>query len=75
MVAGTWLGAFGALIPTWRGAWGQFGLDQIIGSCSILRDENRKYQNLYTYMNVLEILKYMKSGKNMCRYIWIYGWI
>lgn len=49
MVAGTWLGAFGALIPTWRGAWGQFGLDQIIGSCSILRDENRKCYNHFIY--------------------------
>lgn len=40
MVAATWIGAFGALIPTWRGAWGTFGLDRAIGSCSILRDDN-----------------------------------
>lgn len=42
MVAATWLMAFGALMPTWRGAWGTFGLDVSIGSCSILPDKNRK---------------------------------
>lgn len=40
MIAGTWLGAFSALIPTWRGKWGRFGLDKDIGSCSILPDEH-----------------------------------
>lgn len=39
MVAGTWLCAFGTLIPTWRERWGKFGLDKAIGSCSILRDQ------------------------------------
>lgn len=43
MVAGTWLGAFGSLIQTWRGKWGSFGLDTRIGSCTILRDKNSKY--------------------------------
>lgn len=43
MVAGTWICAFSALIPTWRGTWGRFGLDRDIGSCSILPDENSKY--------------------------------
>lgn len=36
MVAGTWLAAFGTLIPTWRGKWGRFGLDASIGSCTII---------------------------------------
>lgn len=40
MVAGTWLGAFCSLIPTWNGKWGQFGLDKRIGSCSILPDKD-----------------------------------
>ncbi|KAL5275890.1 hypothetical protein ACFFRR_001615 [Megaselia abdita] len=40
MIAATWLGAFSALIPTWRGKWGRFGLDRDIGSCSILPDEH-----------------------------------
>lgn len=40
MIAGTWLGAFSALIPTWRGKWGRFGLDKDIGSCSILPDDH-----------------------------------
>ncbi|GAB0098128.1 G-protein coupled receptor moody [Sergentomyia squamirostris] len=40
MIAGTWMLSFGALIPTWSGVWGLFGLDVTIGSCSILRDEN-----------------------------------
>lgn len=42
MVAATWLCAFGTLIPTWRGAWGEFGMDLSIGSCSILPDRNSK---------------------------------
>ncbi|KAJ8687765.1 hypothetical protein QAD02_023559 [Eretmocerus hayati] len=39
MVLATWIGGFGALIPTWFGRWGQFGLDPVIGSCSILPDD------------------------------------
>lgn len=42
MVAGTWFGAFGTLIQTWRGKWGSFGFDKRIGSCTILRDKNSK---------------------------------
>lgn len=40
MVLATWIGGFGALIPTWYGQWGRFGLDPTIGSCSILPDDN-----------------------------------
>ncbi|XP_059607345.1 G-protein coupled receptor moody [Phlebotomus argentipes] len=40
MIAGTWTLSFCALIPTWMGAWGRFGLDVSIGSCTILRDAN-----------------------------------
>lgn len=46
MVAGTWLGAFCSLIPTWQGKWGQFGLDRKIGSCSILPDKDSKYNTI-----------------------------
>ncbi|XP_001606666.2 G-protein coupled receptor moody isoform X1 [Nasonia vitripennis] len=38
MVLATWIGGFGALIPTWFEQWGRFGLDPVIGSCSILPD-------------------------------------
>lgn len=38
MVACTWVFGFGALITTWFGKWGRFGLDTRIGSCSILPD-------------------------------------
>lgn len=38
MVTVTWVGGFGALVPTWLGKWGQFGLDATVGSCSILPD-------------------------------------
>ncbi|CAB0016657.1 unnamed protein product [Nesidiocoris tenuis] len=38
MVAMTWLCGFGALVATWMGKWGRFGLDPRIGSCSILPD-------------------------------------
>jgi hypothetical protein len=40
MVLATWLGGFGALVPTWFERWGRFGLDPAIGSCSILPDVN-----------------------------------
>jgi len=40
MVACTWISGFGALVATWTGMWGQFGLDVDIGSCSILPDQN-----------------------------------
>uniref|UniRef100_A0A1B0DHW2 G-protein coupled receptors family 1 profile domain-containing protein n=1 Tax=Phlebotomus papatasi TaxID=29031 RepID=A0A1B0DHW2_PHLPP len=40
MIAGSWMLSFGALIPTWSGVWGYFGLDIPIGSCSILKDAN-----------------------------------
>lgn len=39
MVACTWLCGFGALVATWLGKWGRFGLDPAIGSCSILPDQ------------------------------------
>ncbi|XP_075233134.1 uncharacterized protein LOC142331256 isoform X2 [Lycorma delicatula] len=38
MVGCTWVSGFGALVATWFGRWGRFGLDPIIGSCSILPD-------------------------------------
>ncbi|XP_068218258.1 G-protein coupled receptor moody [Palaemon carinicauda] len=38
MVIATWIGAFGALVPTLLGVWGTFGLDESIGSCTILPD-------------------------------------
>ncbi|XP_063228657.1 G-protein coupled receptor moody-like [Bacillus rossius redtenbacheri] len=38
MVACTWVFGLGALVPTWLGAWGQFGLDRCIGSCTIMPD-------------------------------------
>ena len=40
MVACTWIFGFGALIATWFGKWGKFGLDTHIGSCSILPDSD-----------------------------------
>ncbi|XP_055383439.1 G-protein coupled receptor moody [Condylostylus longicornis] len=40
MVISIWVCAFLSLIPTWRGAWGRFGLDKEIGSCTILPDKN-----------------------------------
>ena len=38
-VAGTWVGGFASLVPTMLSAWGQFGLDPNIGSCTILPDQ------------------------------------
>ncbi|XP_057379048.1 G-protein coupled receptor moody-like isoform X1 [Daphnia carinata] len=42
MIALTWLGCFGSLLPTLLGEWGTFGLDKEIGSCSILPDAQRR---------------------------------
>ena len=42
MIALTWLGCFGSLVPTLLGQWGTFGLDKEIGSCSILPDSHRR---------------------------------
>ncbi len=38
-VLGTWIGGFASLLPTLASAWGQFGMDPEIGSCSILPDQ------------------------------------
>ncbi|XP_020289239.1 G-protein coupled receptor moody isoform X2 [Pseudomyrmex gracilis] len=40
MVLATWIAAFGLLIVTWFERFGRFGLDPVIGSCSILPDVN-----------------------------------
>lgn len=50
MVALTWICGFGALIATWLGVWGQFGLDQEIGSCSILPDEHGRSPKAFLFM-------------------------
>lgn len=42
MIALTWLGCFGSLLPTLLGQWGTFGLDKDIGSCSILPDAHHR---------------------------------
>jgi len=41
MIALTWLGCFGSLLPTLFGQWGVFGLDEEMGSCSILQDRHQ----------------------------------
>ncbi|XP_046429906.1 G-protein coupled receptor moody isoform X1 [Neodiprion fabricii] len=38
MLVAIWICGFGALVATWFGQWGRFGLDPAIGSCSILPD-------------------------------------
>lgn len=55
MVLSTWLGAFGALIPTLLELWGTFGLDPTIGSCTILpdRDGNSPKEFLFVFAFVL----------------------
>lgn len=40
MVLAIWIIAFGLLIVTWFERFGRFGLDPVIGSCSILPDVN-----------------------------------
>lgn len=50
MVACTWVCGFGALVATWLGAWGQFGLDRQIGSCSILPDDKGRSPKTFLFM-------------------------
>lgn len=77
MVACTWLLAFSALIPTWGGFWGMFGLDHSIGSCSILKDKNGKelengsppdeyMLNLYFTITLLLLLLQETRQRNFC---------
>ena len=40
MVVLTWLCPFSVMIPTWGEKWGKFGLDESIGSCTIMPDKN-----------------------------------
>lgn len=55
MVVATWVGAFGALVPTLLELWGTFGLDPAIGSCTILpdRDGNSPKEFLFLFAFVL----------------------
>lgn len=50
MVACTWVCGFGALVATWLGVWGQFGLDRQIGSCSILPDEHGRSPKAFLFI-------------------------
>lgn len=60
MVAGTWLCAFGALIQTWRGMWGEFGLDTSIGSCSIVPDSDSKPFAMNIYKKLINVFNFSK---------------
>lgn len=40
MMVCLWVFPFGALIPTCLGVWGEFSLDPITGSCTIVPDDN-----------------------------------
>lgn len=51
MVAMTWLASFCALVQTWRGKWGKFGLDIHIGSCTILPSSSGKYRKCKIIIN------------------------
>ncbi|KAG8337216.1 hypothetical protein J6590_028006 [Homalodisca vitripennis] len=50
MVASTWLGGIGALVATWFGKWGRFGLDPEIGSCSILPDHHGHSPKVFLFL-------------------------
>lgn len=62
MVAGTWLGAFCSLIPTWQGKWGQFGMDRNIGSCSILPDKDSEYNRSMNFLLFIECFLRLSSS-------------
>ena len=50
MVGCTWTCGFGALVATWFGRWGRFGLDSQIGSCSILPDEEGRTPKEFLFL-------------------------
>ncbi|KAJ0176022.1 hypothetical protein K1T71_008196 [Dendrolimus kikuchii] len=50
MIASTWLLAFGALVPTLLEVWGRFSLDHIIGSCTIIPDENDRTPKKFLFI-------------------------
>lgn len=50
MVLATWAGAFGALVPTLLELWGTFGLDEAIGSCTILPDRDGKSPKVFLFV-------------------------
>ncbi|KAK7070291.1 hypothetical protein SK128_019978, partial [Halocaridina rubra] len=58
MVVATWVGAFGALVPTLLEFWGTFGLDPTIGSCTILPDAegNSPKEFLFIFAFILPCL-------------------
>lgn len=50
MIASTWILALGALIPTYLEVWGRFSLDHIIGSCTIIPDENDRSPKKFLFI-------------------------
>ncbi|XP_052126966.1 G-protein coupled receptor moody-like [Frankliniella occidentalis] len=55
MVGCTWVCGFGALVATWLGKWGRFGLDQHIGSCSILPDAHGRSPKEFLFITAFVI--------------------
>lgn len=50
MMAGLWIFPFGALIPTCFGVWGEFSLDPITGSCTIVPDDNENSPKKFLFI-------------------------
>lgn len=50
MVGATWVCGFGALVATWLGKWGRFGLDPRVGSCSILPDQSGRSPKEFLFL-------------------------
>lgn len=55
MVGCTWVCGFGALVATWLGKWGRFGLDPHIGSCSILPDSHGRSPKEFLFITAFVI--------------------
>ncbi|XP_050441940.1 G-protein coupled receptor moody [Adelges cooleyi] len=55
MVTVTWVGGFGALVPTWLGKWGRFGLDVTVGSCTILPDSLGRSPKEFLFMGAFVV--------------------
>ncbi|CAG9788361.1 unnamed protein product [Diatraea saccharalis] len=55
MIIMLWAFSFGALIATWFEKWGRFGLDPVVGSCTIIPDVNNKSPKKFLFIGAFLI--------------------
>ncbi|XP_023945657.2 G-protein coupled receptor moody isoform X2 [Bicyclus anynana] len=53
MLAVIWLSPLLTVIPTYLGKWGCYNLDQAVGSCTVVRDQNNRSSKHFQFVSVL----------------------